>query len=100
MRWQLTPGRYLEAGGVWAGFFNPSFWPSLMFRTVVAMALAALAACLVINTLDLRSERRAALIRRAARFAAPMAAMPLLALWFVAVIPEDSRSWLLGGSMR
>ena len=25
--------------------------------------------------------------------------MPLLALWFLAVIPDDSRSWLLGGSM-
>src|SRR6201989_3031218 len=25
--------------------------------------------------------------------------MPVLALWFLAVLPEDSRSWLLGGSM-
>jgi cytochrome bd ubiquinol oxidase subunit I len=112
LSWQLTPGRYLETGGVWAGFFNPSFWPSLMFRTAVAMALAALASCLVINALDLgpegrsesdplhhRRDRRAALIRRASRFALPMAAMPLLALWFLAVIPSDSRSWLLGGSM-
>lgn len=99
LSWQLTPGRYLETGGVWAGFFNPSFWPSLIFRTAVAMALAALAACIVINTFDLDRDRRAALIRRAARFTAPMAAMPLLALWFLAVIPEDSRSWLLGGSM-
>ncbi|HEY5927614.1 MAG TPA: cytochrome c [Kofleriaceae bacterium] len=99
LSWQLTPGRYLETGGVWAGFFNPSFWPSLIFRTAVAMALASLAACLVINTLDLDRERRAALIRRASRFAAPMVAMPLLALWFFAVIPEDSRQWLLGGSI-
>jgi cytochrome bd ubiquinol oxidase subunit I len=99
LAWQLTPGRYLETGGVWAGFFNPSFWPSLIFRTAVAMALAALASCLVINALDLDRERRAALIRRASRFALPMAAMPLLALWFLAVIPSDSRQWLLGGSM-
>ena len=98
LSWQLTPGRYLETGGVWAGFFNPSFWPSLLYRTCVAMALAALAACVVINTLDLDRERRAALIRRAARFAAPIAAMPVLGLWYFAVIPEDSRGWLLGGS--
>jgi mono/diheme cytochrome c family protein len=99
LSWQLTPGRYLDTGTVWAGFFNPSFWPSLIFRTAVAMALAALAACLVINTLELDRDRRAALIRRASRFALPMLAMPVLALWFVAVIPEDSRSWLLGGSI-
>jgi cytochrome d ubiquinol oxidase subunit I len=99
LSWQLTPGRYLDGGGVWAGFFNPSFWPSLLYRTCVAMALAALAACVVINTLDIDRARRAALIQRAARFAAPIGAMPLLALWYLAVMPEDSRSWLLGGSI-
>src|SRR5262245_38699876 len=96
LSWQLTPG---SGAGMWSGFFNPSFFPSLLFRTVVAMALASLAACVVINTLDLPRGRRAALIRRASRFAAPMAVMPALALWYLAVIPEDSRSWLLGGSV-
>ena len=93
LSWQLTPD------GAWAGFFNASFWPSLIFRTIVAMTLASLAACVVINTLDIERARRAALIRRAAWFAAPMLAMPLLALWYFAVIPADSRSWLLGGSI-
>jgi cytochrome bd ubiquinol oxidase subunit I len=99
LSWQLTPGRWLDGGGVWAGFFNASFWPSLVFRTAVATTLAALIACIVINTMDLPRDRKAALIRHAARFAAPIAAMPLLALWFFAVLPADSRSWLLGGSM-
>jgi mono/diheme cytochrome c family protein len=99
LAWQLTPGRWLDSGGVWAGFFNPSFAPSLLFRTAVSTTLGALAACIVINTMDLPRDRRAQLIRRAARFAAPIAAMPLCAVWFVAVLPGDSRSWLLGGSM-
>ena len=100
LSWQLTPGPEPLGGSVWTGFFNTSFWPSLLYRTCVAMALAALAACVVINTMsDLDRARRAALIRRAARFAAPIAAMPLLALWYLAVIPADSRSWLEGGSM-
>ena len=99
LSWQLTPGRWLDGGGVWAGFFNPSFWPSLLFRTAVSTTLGALVGCIVINTMDIPRDRRAALIRRASRFAAPIAAMPLLALWFLAVLPGDSRSWLLGGSM-
>src|SRR5262245_52178370 len=99
LSWQLTPGGWLDGGGMWAGFFNPSFFPSLLFRTAVAATLAALVACVVINTMDLPRERRAALIRRASWFAAPIAAMPLLGLWFVAVVPADSRSWVLGGSM-
>ena len=96
LSWQLTPGS--EPSNVWRGFFNASFWPSLLYRTCVAMALAALAACVIINTMPIDRERRTALIRRASRFAAPIAIMPLLAGWYLAVIPEDSRSWLLGGS--
>ncbi|MDX2090409.1 MAG: cytochrome c [Kofleriaceae bacterium] len=99
LSWQLTPGRWLDGGGLWAGFFNPSFWPSLFFRTAVATTLAALASCIVINAMDLERERKAALIRRASRFAAPMAVMPVLAVWFLAVIPKDSREWLMGGSL-
>jgi len=96
LSWQLTPSS--EPASVWHGFFNASFWPSLVYRTCVAMALAALAACVVINTMKLDAARRTALIRRCSRFAAPIAIMPLLAGWYLAVIPEDSRSWLLGGS--
>jgi cytochrome bd-type quinol oxidase subunit 1 len=96
LSWQLTPGS--EPADVWHGFFNASFWPSLLYRTCVAMALAALSACVVINTMELDRGRRGALIRRASRFAAPIAAMPLLAAWYFAVMPADSRSWLLGGS--
>jgi len=99
LSWQLTPGGWLDGKGMWAGFFNPTFWPSLLFRTAVATTLAALAACVVINTMELERDRKLELIRRASRFAIPIAAMPLFALWFLAAIPEDSRAWLLGGSM-
>ena len=100
LSWQLTPGGWLEGGGLWAGFFNPSFWPSLLFRTVVALTLAALAACVVINTMSaLDRERRRRLIARASHLLAPMIAMPLLGAWYFAVIPADSRAWLLGGSV-
>ncbi len=99
LSWQLTPGGWLDGKGMWAGFFNPTFWPSLLFRTAVASTLASLAACVVINTMNLEREAKLELIRRAAKFAAPIALMPLLALWFIAKIPDDSRAWLLGGSL-
>jgi len=99
LSWQLTPGKWLEGAGMWAGFFNASFWPSLLFRTAVAATLGALVACIVINTMDLPRDAKAALIRRASRFAAPIALMPVFAGWFMYVIPADSRQWLMGGSM-
>ena len=99
LSWQLTPGAWLDSGSMWAGFFNPSFWPSLLFRTVVAMTIAALVGCAVINVLPLDRPARHGLIQRAAHLLAPMAIMPLLGVWFIAVMPADSRSWLLGGSI-
>jgi len=99
LSWQLTPGGW-HPGAVWAGFFNPSFWPSLFYRTAVATTIAALVACLVVNGMsDLDRDERARLINRFAHLMVPMAAMPLLGLWYLAVIPADSRSWLLGGSI-
>lgn len=99
LAWQLTPGAWLEAGSMWAGFFNPSFWPSLFYRAAVASTLGALAAIAVINAMELARDERHALIARAARLLVPMAAMPALGVWYVAVIPADSRAWLTGGSV-
>ena len=99
LSWQLTPGRWLETRNVWDGLFNPSFWPSLLFRTVVSLSLAALVACVVVNMMPRlnRSERKG-LINRAAHLMAPMVLMPLLGIWYIGVMPPDSRSWILGGN--
>jgi len=97
--WQLTPGGWSETGNVWAGFFNPTFWPSLFFRTTCAMATAALLAMLVINLVPNWSrEVRQELIARASHFLLPMALMPLLGVWYFGNLPSDSRQWVLGGS--
>lgn len=99
LSWQLTPGGWVESRNVWAGFFNRSFWPSLLFRTVVSMTIAALVACVVVNTIaSLDREARRALINRAAHYLASMLLMPVLGAWYLAVIPADSRAWAMGGS--
>lgn len=98
LSWQLTPGNWPATNSVADGFFNPSFWPSLLFRTVVSTTLAALAACVVINLMDLEREPMTRLIQRAAHLLIPMLAMPVLGAWFLAVMPDDSRTWVLGGS--
>ncbi|HUV30888.1 MAG TPA: c-type cytochrome [Acidobacteriota bacterium] len=36
----LTPGEWLATGDFWDGFFNPTFWPSLAFRTGISVMLA------------------------------------------------------------
>jgi cytochrome d ubiquinol oxidase subunit I len=99
LSWQLTPGHWLETRSIVDGFFNPSFWPSLFFRTVVSLTLASLAACVVINLMQsLDREAKTRLINRVSLMLVPMLIMPLLGFWFLAVMPADSRSWVLGGS--
>jgi len=100
LSFQLTPGRWVETHNVWWGFFNPSFWPSLLYRTVAALAIAALAACVVINIAGpLEQEARRELVGHASVFLVPMVLMPFLGAWFLASMPADSRSWVLGGSV-
>ena len=38
----LTPGKWIETGNFWHGFFNPTFWPSLIFRTTLALIFAGI----------------------------------------------------------
>ena len=100
LSWQLTPGDWTRTREVWSGFFNPGFLPSLLFRTVTAMTIASLAACVVINTMaDLDREARTALINKAAHFLFPMAAMPFLSAWYFGTMPDDSRRMVFGGNI-
>ena len=91
---------WVETHSVWSGFFNASFWPSLLYRTVAAMAIAAIAACLVIDISGPpECEAKRELMGQASLFLVPMTLMPLLGGWFLLSMPPDSRSWALGGSM-
>ena len=47
LTFMLTPGRWVQDGSFWSGFFNPTFWPALVFRTGVCVALAGIYALLV-----------------------------------------------------
>jgi mono/diheme cytochrome c family protein/cytochrome bd-type quinol oxidase subunit 1 len=47
LTFMLTPGRWLTTGNFWDGFFNPTFWPSLVLRTFIAATLAGLYALAV-----------------------------------------------------
>lgn len=38
----LTPGEWLNTGSFWDGFFNPTFWPALIFRTGICVLLAGI----------------------------------------------------------
>lgn len=99
LSWQLTPGKWLTTHAIADGFFNPGFWPSLLFRTIVCMTLASLIGCVVVNLIpQLSRQQRSELIHKSAHLMLPMLAMPFLGFWFLFSMPADSRGWVLGGS--
>jgi hypothetical protein len=64
------------------------------------MAVAAMAACAVINLNGLwEQEARRELIGHVSLFLAPMVLLPFLMIWFLAVLPAESRWWVLPGSV-
>ena len=40
--YMLTPGEWINNQNFWSGFFNPTFWPALFFRTFLALMIAGL----------------------------------------------------------
>lgn len=90
----LTPGQWLETGNFWDGFFNPSFWPSLVFRSFLAFLLAGLFGFL--TALRIPDEKaRTTASRTCALWAA--ISLPLLLLsgwWYLAALPADVHEFI------
>jgi mono/diheme cytochrome c family protein len=94
----LTPGDWLSEQTFWRGFFNPSFWPSLFFRTCVALLLAGCYGYLTAAFTRDESVRRS-MTRFSGKWslAALIAAVPF-AVWYVAVLPEQATGLVMGKS--
>jgi mono/diheme cytochrome c family protein len=57
LSFMLTPGNWLQTRTFWDGFFNPTFLPSLVFRTAMSIMIAGLfgyASAVFVRDRDLR----------------------------------------------
>src|SRR5262245_23894533 len=96
----LSPGGLAAPGKFefWSGLFNATSWPSLLLRTVSALAFAGLFCCVAVNmagafnkTQSYSREEREHIINYGARFLVPLALMLPLAVWWFAMVPPASR---------
>jgi len=95
---QLTPGEWIQTRSFWDGFFNPTFWPSVVGRTGIALLLAGVyAAFLVAFTKDKELKTKAG--RFTGWFILVGAAMSFAGMyWWSYAIPEDVREQFFGGN--
>jgi len=62
LAFMLTPGKWLATGSIFDGFFNPTFWSSLVLRTGICVMLAGLYSLLVVSRQP-RSDFKASVVR-------------------------------------
>lgn len=98
-RWQALRAEEAWSAAYWAGLFNPTFWPSLILRTLSSMALAGIFACVFVNLLGgYGREERIRIVRIAAGFMSPLVLMTPVAVWYFVRVPSYPRGLALGGS--
>ncbi len=94
----LTPGTWLHDNNFWTGFFNPTFWPALFFRTFLALMIAGLFGFLTsVNIKD------PTLRHKMVRYCGLWLMAPLLlllgsALWYKSALPPAQQQMIFSTS--
>ena len=102
----LSPGTSLDSSvrpmqfDFWAGLFNPTYWPSLLLRTISSLAIVALIIMVLVNASRRYSpQQRDLVVRHAGKFLLPLILMIPAAGWFFAASPEESVFYIKGGAI-
>lgn len=91
----LTPGKWIETQNFWHGFFNPTFWPSLGFRSALAVTVAGLFGFMT-STFIKDELFRKIMVQYCAKWLwVPFLFLVLSALWYLNVIPEGSETMII-----
>jgi cytochrome bd-type quinol oxidase subunit 1 len=90
----LTPGNWPVDGSFWSGFFNPTFWPSLFFRTFFSLIIAGLFG--LTTAAWIRNSRlRTSMVRFCALWLlAPFLFFVASAYWYRAALPPEVQTMI------
>ena len=96
--YMLTPGEWLNNQNFWSGFFNPTFWPALFFRTFLALMIAGLFGFL--TSVNIKDEE---LRHRMVRYCGLWLMIPLVlllasSLWYKAALPPAQQEMIFAKS--
>ncbi len=100
LTFMLTPGAWLETRFFWDGFFNPTYWPSLVLRTISALSLVGIFVAIIANLVRGYSrEERHHIITAGGKCLIPLALMAPASAWYFMYVPEPSRQMVMGGAI-
>ena len=98
LTFMLTPGSWLTEGGFWTGFFNPTYFPSLVIRACVCLALAWLY-MLYRASLEEPGKDRDGLVTYISKWLIPaLVGLPVFGAWFILEMPQLAREMTQGAA--
>jgi cytochrome d ubiquinol oxidase subunit I len=95
--WLSVAGSGNEASVFWYAFFNPTYFPSLVLRTLICWNLAGIWAMVTASQIDgfKQPELKKEIITWSAKWLLPgFVLVPFCFLWYLAMVPESSRQLL------
>ncbi len=90
----LTPGAWLENHNFWSGFFNPTFWPALFFRTFLALIIAGLFGLLTSTRIHEEALRKNMVRHCALYLVIPFLLLLGSAWWYRAALPPELQTMI------
>ncbi|MBN1338512.1 MAG: c-type cytochrome [Bacteroidales bacterium] len=91
LAFMLTPGKWLDTGYFWHGFFNPTYFSSLLFRTAAATMIAGLFGYVTVVFLN-ESEFRRKMLRYCTKWLLfPVPVIILAGIWYYYSVPDSIR---------
>jgi len=91
----LTPGEGPVSGNIWSGFFNPTFWPSLLLRSAICLILAGMFGLFTAPRIPLAPARRLAVRASAIWILVPFVLLLSGTFWYVEVLPHNGQTIIL-----
>ncbi|MBI4179422.1 cytochrome ubiquinol oxidase subunit I [bacterium] len=94
----LTPGDWIQNQSFWSAMFNPTYWPSLLMRFLVCLALAGLYGLITAARMSTANGLRTRMLQYSARWFIPTFVFMLFAMgWYMLMLPEETRNMLFSG---
>ncbi len=95
--WLAVAGTGREASEFWPALFNPTYWPSLVLRTLTCLALAGVWALVTASRIDgfTKPALKSEVIRWSSRWLLPsFILIPPALAWYLYTVPDTSRQLL------
>ncbi len=92
--WLAVAGTGQEASRFWQAFFNPTYWPNLLIRTLICASLAGVWALVTCSRIDgeRQPQLKTSLVRWSAKWLVPsFVLLPAAFVWYLWTVPESQR---------